>query len=232
MSQNPASRNHKAQHIATAVGLFVALVVPFLVDVVIKRSADDLSKPDRIVLILILDWTITLALLAIMLCWEREPLRSIGIRKTSGKDLLLAFGAFVIGAITFIVTGPLVQVLGLNTTSAGIERLAEVPFFLRLAIVLTAGITEEVMFRGYPIERLARLTGRLGWGALIAYLVFVLLHLPFWGLGGSLQIGVWTIVVILLYVRRRNLIACMVMHCLNDAYAFLLLPMFLPYMPR
>ncbi|RMG52464.1 MAG: CPBP family intramembrane metalloprotease, partial [Chloroflexi bacterium] len=35
------------------------------------------------------------------------------------------------------------------------------------------------------------------------------------------------------YVWRRNLPACMVMHVLNDAYAFILLPeLFAQYLPQ
>ncbi|MEM4290456.1 MAG: CPBP family intramembrane glutamic endopeptidase, partial [Nitrososphaerota archaeon] len=94
--------------------------------------------------------------------------------------------------------------------------MARVPIALRIAVVITAGITEEILFRGYPIERLNSLTGRLGLSALIAYVVFVLPHIPFWGLGGTIQIGVWSIVTIL-YIKRRNLPACILMHILNDA---------------
>lgn len=232
MSQEVPSQSPEMRRQATAVGLFVALGLPFLVDIATGRSAEDLSQPSRIVLMISLEWFIALVLVAIVLFWERQPLGSIGIRMPARKDITLAFLAFIVGALTFVVTAPVVQALGLQTTSPGIERLAQVPFILRVAIVLTAGITEEILFRGFPIERLNTLTGRLGISALIAYTVFVLLHLPFWGVGGALQVGVWTIVVTLLYVARRNLTACMLMHILNDAYAFLLLPLFLPYLPK
>lgn len=138
----------------------------------------------------------------------------------------------LIGAFSFILTMPLANVLGLDTTSAGISQLAQIPIGLRGGIVLTAGIAEELLFRGYPIERLTTLTGRLGLSAFIAYVVFVLLHIPFWGLGVTIQIGVWRGIVTVLYVKRRNLAACMLMHILNDAYAFILLPMvFARYLP-
>ncbi|MBC7334856.1 MAG: CPBP family intramembrane metalloprotease, partial [Clostridia bacterium] len=139
---------------------------------------------------------------------------------------------FVVGAFSFILTSPLVNALGLGTTSRGIIQLAQTPIALRVVIIITAGITEEILFRGYPIERLTEMTGRIGWGAGIAYIMFVLLHIPFWGIGGTIQIGVWSLVVTLLYVRRRNLPACMLMHILNDAYAFLLLPLFAQYLPK
>jgi uncharacterized protein len=52
---------------------------------------------------------------------------------------------------------------------------------MRELIVLTAGITEEVLVRGYPIERLSALTGSQWWGTAITYVVSVGLHASFWG---------------------------------------------------
>ncbi len=79
-------------------------------------------------------------------------------------------------------------------------------------MVLTAGITEEILFRGYPIERLYELTGNMYIAAFLPWLAFTLLHVYFRGVGGAIQIG------------ARSIPACMTMHILNDACAFLLLP--------
>jgi len=211
------------------MGLAIALVASPVLGAILLRWAgltefDVPSVSPR----LLGDWVFALGLLALVRYWERLPLSSIGLRRPSGRDLLWGVVGFVLGAITFVFTGPLVQALNLETTTPGIAKLATLPVWFRLLIVITAGVTEEVLFRGYPIERLAAWTGRIGLGALIAYAVFVILHIPFWGLGGTLQIGVWAIVVTVLYVRLRNLWPCILMHVLNDAYAFILLPMFLP----
>jgi len=37
-----------------------------------------------------------------------------------------------------------------------------------------------------------------GSGAMLAYVIFAVLHIRFWGLDGALQIGAWTIVVTVL----------------------------------
>ena len=150
----------------------------------------------------------------------------------SWRDVLWGVVGFIVGAFSFMLTTPLVTALGLGTTSGGISQLTQIPLALRIGIVLTAGIIEEILSRGYPIERLYGLTNRLGLSALIVHVAFVLLHIPFWGLGGTVQIGVWSIVITALYVKRRNLLACMLMHILNDAYAFILLPtLFAHYWP-
>lgn len=225
----------KKQQIATFVGLFVALGLPFVInglELLLGARREDSLTPSRAGLLIVEEWAVALVLLAIVFLWEKQSLASIGIKKMSWQDVLWGVIGFIVGAFSFILTVPVVNALGLGATSGGILQLAQIPIALRIGIVLTAGITEEILFRGYPIERLYSLTNRLGLSALIAYAAFVLLHIPFWGLGGTIQVGVWSIVITILYVKRRNLLACMLMHILNDAYAFILLPMlFAQYLP-
>jgi membrane protease YdiL (CAAX protease family) len=219
--------------LATLVGLFMALGLPFVLTLLFGGGSKGLLwNPARVILTIAEEWAVTLILLGIVFLWERRTLASIGVKQMSGRDVLWGVVGFVVGAFSFIITAPLVKALDLGTTSGGIAQLAQASIVSRVAIVITAGITEEILFRGYPIERLTEMTGRIGWGAGIAYIAFVLLHIPFWGLGGTIQIGVWSLIVTLLYVWRRNLLACMLMHILNDAYAFILLPaLFAQYMP-
>lgn len=216
---------NKRRWIATAVGLFVALGLPSILGLLLGQRPGDLAIPRRALILVAEEWLVTLVLLGIVLLWEKQPLTSIGLKRPSWGDALWGVVGFIVGAISFMFTTPLVEALGLSTTTAGIAELAQTPIALRVLIVITAGITEEILARGYPIERLAHLTGRPIWGAVIGYVAFVLPHIPLWGLGGTIQIGVWSIIVTALYVKRRNLPACILMHILNDAYAFILLPM-------
>lgn len=223
----------KKRYLPSIVGLFVALGLPFTFSLYLGTVRDHLEDHARVIQALAREWGIVIILLLLIVFWERQSLSSIGIRRMSWQDALWALGGFLLGAVSFIITGPIVGMLGLGTTASGITVLAQTPVALRVAIVLTAGVTEEILFRGYPIERLYRLTGRLGLSAGIAYLAFTALHIPFWGLGGTIQIGVWSLIVTALYVWRRNLLACMLMHILNDAYAFILLPsLFAQYLLR
>ena len=87
------------------------------------------------------------------------------------------------------------------------------PAWLLLIVVLTASVTEELLFRAYPIEHLARLTGKRWPGALLSLAAFVALHLQGWNLGhvvgvvlplGAVMTG--------LYLWRRNLIFMIITH--------------------
>ncbi len=207
----------------TLTGVAFALVGPVLLDALLE-TAVSLEGFAAGAASLGLDWLHAAVLVALVLWWERRPLRSVGVRRTGWRDLAWSLAGFVVGVLTFAVTAPVVQALDLGTTGSGIAWLASFPVWFTVLVAVTAGVTEEVAFRGYPIERLAELTGSAWLAGGVTWAVFTALHVPLWGVGGALQIGVWTVVVTALYVRRRNLQACILMHVLNDLFAFVVLP--------
>jgi len=99
------------------------------------------------------------------------------------------------------------------------------PLWLRIVAVITAGVVEESLFRGYAMERLATLTGSYGWAGLISLVVFGLVHLPFWGPGILFSALFGGSVFTLLYLWRRDLWACIIAHTVTDAFALILYPM-------
>ncbi len=102
--------------------------------------------------------------------------------------------------------------------------LQSLPFILRLALVLTAGIFEEVLYRGYALERLTTIW-RSQWAAAVATVVlFTLAHLPVIGLAYLPAVGVVSVLVTLLYLWRRDLILNMAAHATIDGIALLVLP--------
>ena len=91
-----------------------------------------------------------------------------------------------------------------------------------IALIITTAVTEEILFRGYPVERLGRLTGSIWLGAALSLGLFVLPHLSFFGPQWLLYQGAAVVMAYVLYVWRRNLFACMLMHFLGNA--MLLIP--------
>lgn len=206
------------------VGLLLAFFGSFLLRGAMEVALTDPGPVVEESLSVLGMWVLAGGLLALVLWWERRSLASIGLTVPSGRDVLWGVAGFVVGALTFAITTPLIGALGLEDTGSGIQTLAQLPLWLVVLVAITAGVTEEILYRGYPIERLAELTGSIWTGAVLTFVVFAAAHVPFWGVGGAIQVGVWTVVVTALYVWRRNLVACVVMHVLNDLYAFVLLP--------
>ena len=98
------------------------------------------------------------------------------------------------------------------------ESLAgSAPAWLLLVMLLTASATEELLFRAYPIERLARLTGSRWPGALLSLAAFVAIHLQGWNLGHVLGVVLPLGAVMTgLYLWRRNLVFMIITHFFLD----------------
>jgi membrane protease YdiL (CAAX protease family) len=173
-----------------------------------------------------------LVVLAVVVCWERESLLSIGFRSLTWREGLLAisFAAFIFLLVP-ILSVFTEHIVGIPTRVAEMAKeFGRVPIWLRILLAFRAGFMEEILCRGYPIERLNRLAGRIWPGALISLFIFTILHLPGSGLGSTVGV-VLPVGAILtgLYVWKRNLTLNIAVHFFLDLLAFTLLPM-LPFL--
>lgn len=163
----------------------------------------------------------TLVLVWVLLV-ERRPLSSIGLRRPDWGTLGWGLAATVLlmasVMLTFAVIGP---ALGLRQNLAATAAVVQVPLWLFLLTPLVAGVTEELLYRGYVIERLSFLTGRPWLAGLLGATAFLLTH---WSWGGLQMIIVGFAAVILtgLYLWRRDLLCCILAHTLADLIGFTL----------
>jgi membrane protease YdiL (CAAX protease family) len=163
---------------------------------------------------------------ALLLLWvtrvERLTLSSIGLRKPSwgtlGWGLATAVALLATVMLTFAVIAPALSLKQNMTATAG---LVQVPLWLLLLTPLVAGVTEEILYRGYAIERLTFLTGRRWLAGVVAGSAFLLAH---WSWGGLQMIIVAfaTVILVGLYQWRRDLACCMLAHALTDLIGFAL----------
>lgn len=125
-------------------------------------------------------------------------------------------GAFLVGLGIQMISGSFVVDDPLQ------ELFSRMPGGPKLALIATAAVTEEVIFRGYLIERLYSLTGRAWGSAAIAFLIFTAAHIPGHGLALVLA-GTWQVgaALCLLYMRTRSLGACILLHLLINSTLFL-----------
>ena len=213
--------------IPIALGLFICLPLNFLINMYQGWDPSLLDKPMKLAIGLVLQWIVVIFLLLIIFFWEKKPLNSIGIKKITKMDVIWGFVVLIIQVLSNVVIERLVILLHLVSQSSETVHVLMLPYSLKIFLVLTAGITEEIIFRGYLIERINLLSGRLVFSAIISYFVFVIFHIPFWGFGGAIQIAVWTIPITILYVRRRNLTTCIFIHLIYDGA--ILVPMLIGY---
>ena len=86
------------------------------------------------------------------------------------------------------------------TEAQPLGRLLATPLWWRLISSVRAAVAEELLFRGYALERLADLTGSLHIAAVISCLVFTVEHVGPWGWGHLLIAGFGGLTLTLLYV--------------------------------
>ncbi len=176
-------------------------------------------------------WVIALGVVAVVLYWERQPLGSIGFRRLTGKEGLLAL---LLGILLFVLVHMLVifveRVVSIQTDiMVVIAALAKYPIWVRFLLAARPAFVEEILYRGYTIERVNQLTGKVWPGALIGLVIFTALHSNM-GLAYTVSV-VLPIGIILtgLYVWKRNLTLNITVHFLIDFLVLVLLPL-LPFL--
>ncbi|HEX4080796.1 MAG TPA: type II CAAX endopeptidase family protein [Rhizomicrobium sp.] len=168
-------------------------------------------------------WLAVVVILLYVAFVERRPFASIGLARPGVLDIVIAMVAGVLLfagiPITYFVVFPL---LHLKMNVAEMRTLIQTPFWYRLILVTRAAVAEELLFRGYPIERLVELTGSRLLAAVVSVAAFTWAHLSSWGAAQLIVAGYGGVILVGLYLWRRNLWANMLAHWIADGAGFLL----------
>lgn len=168
-------------------------------------------------------WGIGAVIVVWVLCVERLPLSSIGLRRASWKTFAWGFGAAVLMMATVMLSYAVIfPAFGLKMNGAQVASLTHAPLWLQTATMVRAGVVEEILFRGYAIERLWTLAGSKWLAGAISAVVFVAVHLGSWGYAQLIVVGFGAAILTLLYLFRRDLASNMLAHFLTDFVGFML----------
>jgi len=205
------------------IGLVLTLVVPILGSLKVIPEGLNLTIAGAPVGREMFWWGLVVVVLLYVLIVERRSLTSIGFCRptwqTFGFGILAAF-LLVSGILTiYFVIFPFFH---LKANAAAGSAIMGTPYWFRVLLVLRAAIGEEILFRGYPIERIGEWLGSRELGALIAWVAFTFAHLGYWGWAQLIVAGWGGLVLTALYLWRRDLVSNMVAHFLSDGSAFLL----------
>ena len=209
--------------VASIVGLTIALGAPFVLPLLPGANHQNIGNAGQDAVIVAFEWAVALALLAIVLFWERLPLGSIGFRRLTRRDLPAIAIVFVAMYAALVAAATVLH--GNAGPGATAAQIAAVPLALRVAMFLTAGFCEELMLRAYTIERLGSLTGKLWIGGVVSVVVFTLGHVPRYGFSHELvNVAIIAIALAFLYVRTRNFWACATVHAVIDFFGLIVVP--------
>ncbi|QIB66091.1 CPBP family intramembrane glutamic endopeptidase [Kineobactrum salinum] len=193
------------------IGLATAYSPMFLNRVAISLGAtwDWLYGPPSV---LVWNWLVMVLLGVFIIFFERRSFKSIGLVKPSGKDIQWSI---IFWGISVAVSGFVHEWIPLPP-SPGLDIILALSIPVLMLIILTTSITEEVFYRGYAIERLKELTGSMPVAVAISLSLFLLPHILFFGPHWLLTQGLSVALLYVLYVWRRNLFSCIVMHLLGN----------------
>jgi uncharacterized protein len=181
---------------------------------------DDAGLANRLAFELVV-WAWVAGILLYVVRVERRPLSSIGFRAVGVRDWIVAVlaGVLILALLALI---SLVVFPALHWSESSQEAsITALPYWLNVMIVVRAAVSEEILFRGYPMERLEEATGSRTIAGVVTCAVFTLDHISFWGWHHVFIAGTAGAALTVLYLWRRNIWVNMIAHFVVDATAFL-----------
>lgn len=167
--------------LATVVGLCLAGGGYFVALLILRWRDWTAPKYSRALLLRVfaLLWSLAALQLGYVRFVENRPLDSIGLEPV--PPLVFAFGVVVgfllLAVLSAIPEGILQQFGRALPDESGLFLLAQPPHW-KLAVALTAGVPEAILFYGYLIERVIELTGNPLWAVGLSTVLAARASLP------------------------------------------------------
>ena len=170
-------------------------------------------------------WTYVAAILLYVRKIERRPLSSIGFRTPGMRNIALGIcaGLLITTAlgVMYLVVLPLLHLNDEVASSANAGKLMATPLWWRFISTIRAAVAEEILFRGYAIERIEVLSGSRIAAVMVSCAIFIFAHVSSWGWSHELIVAVGGLAFSLLYLWRRNLWVNIIAHFIVDAVSVL-----------
>jgi membrane protease YdiL (CAAX protease family) len=200
------------------IGLIITLGFPSLP---ISKWENEFASVWNLIGYEVIWWTVVALVLIYVRLVERRSFSSIGFKIMGVKDIFIGVVSGIVivvglGIIYYVVF----PALSLNEDNQ-VNQLIATPFLWRFFSVIRAAVGEEVLFRGYAIERLQELTGSKSIAAILSCTIFILEHVGPWGWSHLLLAGFGGIILTMLYLWKRNLWINIIAHFIVDATAVL-----------
>jgi membrane protease YdiL (CAAX protease family) len=204
--------------LTSILGILFFLAIPGLP---LSRWENEFSGVNHLIGYEAIWWSIVILLLLYVRKIEIRPLSSIGFRRPRFSDVLIgiAAGVIALAGIAAIFYG-IFPAFHLDE-SHNVNQLLATPLWWRLMSVVRAAVGEEMLFRGYVIERGQELTKSMTAACLLSWVVFTIEHVGTWGWSHVIVAGFGGLVLTALYVCRRNLWCNILAHLIVDGVGVL-----------
>ncbi|MBK9125920.1 MAG: CPBP family intramembrane metalloprotease [Chloroflexi bacterium] len=144
----------------------------------------------------------------------REVWSSMGFRRVKLRTSLVVL---ILSFVTLFVVNLLFYLLSTHVfredVSFARNRLQALPVGMVILLYLTGVFVEEILYRGYALQRMFQLTGSWTLAGVVSGALFVAFHIPAYPPAHILGVVLpATIVVTLVYIRLQNISYTVMMH--------------------
>jgi membrane protease YdiL (CAAX protease family) len=169
-----------------------------------------------------------LSLILFFIWRNREPITAIGwTGRNFWREVSIGILLFVPLFIASSLLESLLHRAGLSAPATPLPALVSErgmrEFMLAFFLVVVVAVVEETIFRGYLILRINAITSSPAAAVLLSAVIFSLGH-GYEGTASVVTVGAIGAVFALIYQWRKNLIAPVVMHFLQDFIGIVLIP--------
>jgi len=132
------------------------------------------------------------------------------------KPFIFGVILFILSVIYFLISSFVFNFQILK----GLSKIKEYNFLFRILAGLIAGISEEIIYRGFLVIFLNGFFHNIFISSTISFFLFLIAHIPIWGILASIQISIWSIMLYVYFANTNDILALIVAHSLNDIFFF------------
>lgn len=207
---------------AQAIGVLIALGGSAVIVFARQFGLEPSTVFDQRLMSTVAWWGLVILLFAWVATAEQQPVGSIGFPRLSPASIGWGFAAAV-GLI--VVLNGLEFFLPPSKVEGDPGGLLTLPLWMRLVLVLSSAVSEEVIFRGYPMTRLKELTGWTWLAVALPLAAFILLHFPSGGLLNVIETSIGGVVFTGLFLWRKDLWSNITAHFAVNLIALVVQPL-------
>lgn len=230
---------HLKSNKPVVAGIFILLILLTIAEIIslsmYAHSGKNLVEFERSVLISrLLFWLILLIMFVYAAKIEKQSLLLYkGVKRNFIFYTLSVLAVFVIALIIVSVLSVLVKVAGLNPMPSDrymlLIQILNSNRLLLIFTILTAGIVEELLFRGYLLSRLQLFFKNSHVPVIISAVVFGLFHIGYGTLLNVIGPMLLGVLFALYYNRYKNIVPVIIAHFLYDLTIILISVHTLPH---
>lgn len=219
-SKGPVQLVAPHSRVYALIGVLLALGWPFAARLFVSGNGSRLTSVHDDFRTMAIEWSVVAVLAAAAFGLQKLRPQFFRLKGLAWLDVPIALGGLVAALVLSAAVSAHVA-----APKFDLGQLASIPIAVRVGLVITAGICEEFIYRGFAIEELGSLTGNRWVGAIVSLALFSLGHIGVYGFSTALLIPATVgLVITLLYMFRNNLLVCMLVHGAMDGLFLILIP--------